>query len=68
MMFYVPLAAVEEEGQQGHGDGDGDERGAAAAGASRQPVALRVEEGKDSVKERGQSGSGCWVVLIQALL
>ena len=57
MMFYVPLAAVEEEGQQG--DGDRDEHGDATAGVSRQPVALRVEDGRDLLKERGQFVSGC---------
>ena len=57
MMFYVPLAVVEEEGQQG--DGDRDEHGDATAGVSRQPVALRVEDGRDLLKERGQFVSGC---------
>ena len=58
-MFYVPLAAVEEEeGQQGQ-DGDDDrvrdEDG--ASGVARQPVGVRVEDGGNLdrlVKERGQ--------------
>ena len=47
-MFYVPLAAVEEEGQQQGRDGGEDDRprdesGATATGGAEQPpVALRV--------------------------
>ena len=58
-MFYVPLAAVEEEGQQGQ-DGDDDrvrdEDG--ATGVARPPV-VRVEDGSNVdrvVKERGKFG------------
>ena len=48
MMSYVPLAAVEVEGQQCHGDRDA--HVAAAAGVSWQLVALRTEEGRDLLK------------------
>ena len=60
-MFYVPLAAVEEEeGQQGQ-DGDDDERlrdEDGATGVARPPV-VRVEDGSNVdrvVKERGEFG------------
>ena len=59
-MFYVPLAAVEEEGQQGQ-DGDDDrvrdEDG--ATGVARPPVTVRVGDGSNldlDVKDRGQCG------------
>ena len=63
-MFYVPLAAVEEEeGQQGQ-DGDDDERlrdEDGATGVARPPVVARVEDGSNVdrvVKERCEFGCG----------